>query len=158
MSESDIDAADDEEWISFKGFKQLAKWMLCTNAGSRFVAWFIRKHYTALLATETVQRFVDWIARQCVPVVIEVNPDGFIRVYATNANVVIVNVPVVQSRAASMLVEEYVSLKLYGRHKAVYGDARRLMVTGMVERITLEDDVAATEERDLVRHLSGKRY
>lgn len=74
----------EEDWISFSGFRGLAKWLLDSKVGQRFVAWFVRRHYKQLLSgTDWGHDFYDWILAKAANdlsdrnpiVVVELSPD-----------------------------------------------------------------------------------
>lgn len=55
---------EEDDLISFSGFRGLAKWLLNNQAGKRFVNWFIRKHYKEVLQTEAGASLYGYLQKE----------------------------------------------------------------------------------------------
>lgn len=78
-----------ETWIQFSGFRQLAKWLVDTSKGVRFLEWFGKNYFAKIMATSAgmelqnrVRKEVEKDMEKRPIVIIETHPDGFIRVYS----------------------------------------------------------------------------
>ena len=126
----------DEAWMQFSGFRQLAKWLVETSRGSRFLTWFAKHYFRRLLATEAGYEFEEYVRtrveqesefknkRQCV--VIETHPDGFIRVYGEAISVTFVH-RISTYPTCEAMDEERCWLSLSEKQRAVYLDERKAL-------------------------------
>jgi hypothetical protein len=92
-------------------------------------------------------------------VLIEVSPDGFIRVFADEGvSAFIINLPAMeQSNAAQILSEEWAELNMPRSYRELYGDARRLVKVGNAACPTVVD-LARSEARVQVLSASHRSY
>jgi hypothetical protein len=115
--------------------KGLAEWILGTSKGKKFLSWFGRRYWKEILATELGYSFHQWMRDKVIEetseqqqerrkkVVVEVFPDGFIRVFGEGLDVVFVHRLRVHSVAAEVIEEELAYASCPDRAKEVYGKA-----------------------------------
>ena len=123
-----------DTWMQFNGFRQLAKWLIDTSRGNRFLEWFAKNYFRRIMATSTGALFHEHIRKQVEQewhdkkpaVVIETNPDGFIRVYSEFAAVTFVN-RINTYQSCEPLDEERCMLGLPLKQRDVYLNERCLV-------------------------------
>lgn len=152
-------------WIEFASYRQMGWWLLNTDQGLRFLSWFIRKYFKAIMATEAgsaayehirseyVEKEKDTIEHQRI--VIERFPDGYLKVYAKKGDVVFIHRLSVEGDRALILEEELARLKCPRRALEVY-DGRVLASDFYVGR-TVEQEVARQARIALASSISGRK-
>lgn len=142
--------------------KQLEQWILKSASGWRFFNWFVRKNWERLLSSEIGYRFHEWMHDQVEQetkddgtrrrVVIEINPDGFVRVFGENLDVVFVHRLEVHSREAEVLEEELATVMCPERAKKIY--AGKCVATSFFTRRSIADEA---ERQSRMRILAAFR-
>ncbi len=137
-----------DEWLSFLSRKQMAQWLLFSDQGLRFMGYFLRKFWKQILGTEAGNAAYEWIRRQIIEeqqqslassrIVIELFPDGYIKVYGEKSDVVFIDRLKVEGDRALMLEEELASINCPMRAKEVYDG--RVLATHFYRGRTVEQE------------------
>lgn len=119
------------EWMAFLSREQMAKWLLNTDAGNRYLGWFVRKYARAIMATDAGRKIVDWIRGEIEKddaalgwgrhkIVVERFPDGMLKVYAEKSDVTFIHRLEVNSVRGEILDDEWAELNCPHAYKGVY--------------------------------------
>ena len=141
-------SAEKDEWLSFLSRKQLAQWLLFSDQGLRFMGYFLRKFWKQILGTEAGNAAYEWIRKQIIEeqqqnlaasrIVIELFPDGFVKVYGEKSDVVFIERLKVEGDRALMLEEELARINCPMRAKGVYDG--RVLATHFYRGRTVEQE------------------
>ena len=141
-------SAEKDEWLSFLSRKQLAQWLLFSDQGLRFMGYFLRKFWKQILGTEAGNAAYEWIRKQIIEeqqqnlaasrIVIELFPDGYIKVYGEKSDVVFIERLKVEGDRALMLEEELARINCPMRAKGVYDG--RVLATHFYRGRTVEQE------------------
>ena len=141
-------SAEKDEWLSFLSRKQLAQWLLFSDQGLRFMGYFLRKFWKQILGTEAGNAAYEWIRKQIIEeqqqnlaasrIVIELFPDGFLKVYGEKSDVVFIERLKVEGDRALMLEEELARINCPMRAKGVYDG--RVLATHFYRGRTVEQE------------------
>ena len=139
-----------DEWLSFISRKQMAQWLLYSDQGLRFMGYFLRKFWKHILGTEAGNAAYEWIRRQIIEeqqqnlvasrIVIELFPDGYIKVYGEKSDVVFIERLKVEGDRALMLEEELARINCPMRAKGVYDG--RVLATHFFRGRTVAEESA----------------
>jgi hypothetical protein len=137
-----------DEWLSFLSRKQMAQWLLFSDQGLRFMGYFLRKFWKQILGTEAGNAAYEWIRQQIIEeqqqnlissrIVIELFPDGYIKVYGEKSDVVFIERLKVEGDQALMLEEELAKINCPMRAKGVYDG--RVLATHFYRGRTVEQE------------------
>jgi hypothetical protein len=137
-----------DEWLSFLSRKQMAQWLLFSDQGLRFLSYFLRKFWKQILGTEAGNAAYEWIRQQIIEeqqqnlissrIVIELFPDGFVKVYGEKSDVVFIERLKVEGDQALMLEEELAKINCPMRAKGVYDG--RVLATHFYRGRTVEQE------------------
>mgnify|MGYP007071565199 CR=1 FL=1 len=130
-------AVSDDKDITFAGWRALARWLLESKTGKRFVRWFVKKHWRALLGTEWGAEFHDWVQWQChrdnpemtKVIVVEFEQPDTVRVYGVGVSVCFVSRVWAVGRRSEALADELVNLDLPFRARGVFATKNVVAVT-----------------------------
>ena len=141
-------SAEKDEWLSFLSRKQMAQWLLFSDQGLRFMGYFLRKFWKQILGTEAGNAAYEWIRKQIIEeqqqnlaasrIVIELFPDGFLKVYGEKSDVVFIERLKVEGDRALMLEEELARINCPMRAKGVYDG--RVLATHFYRGRTVEQE------------------
>lgn len=119
------------EWMAFLSREQMAKWLLNTDAGNRYLGWFVRKYARAIMATEIGRKMVEWIRGELAKddadsdwgrhkIVVERFPDGLLKVYAEKSSIVFIHRLQVSCVRGEILDDELAELNCPQQYREVY--------------------------------------
>lgn len=141
-------SVEKDEWLSFLSRKQMAQWLLFSDQGLRFMGYFLRKFWKQILGTEAGNAAYEWIRRQIIEeqqqslaasrIVIELFPDGFVKVYGEKSDVVFIERLKVESDRALLLEEQLAKINCPMRAKEVYDG--RVLATHFYRGRTVEQE------------------
>lgn len=141
-------SVEKDEWLSFLSRKQMASWLLFSDQGLRFMGYFLRKFWKQILGTEAGNAAYEWIRQQIIEeqqqnlissrIVIELFPDGYIKVYGEKSDVVFIERLKVEGDQALMLEEELAKINCPMRAKGVYDG--RVLATHFYRGRTVEQE------------------
>jgi hypothetical protein len=138
---------------SFGSLSDLQSWLVTSKDGRISVLKAVWKNWRSWMSTAVGCRIREQIEDSVLegnrlPVVVEFNSDGFVRVYGDKrVSVRFVNAIETSSDEAHAVAEEILSLSLRGSHREVYLDERRILGTWTAERVQATD--FAAKEFDL---------
>jgi hypothetical protein len=126
----------------------MASWLLFSDQGLRFMGYFLRKFWKQILGTEAGNAAYEWIRQQIIEeqqqnlissrIVIELFPDGYIKVYGEKSDVVFIERLKVEGDQALMLEEELAKINCPMRAKGVYDG--RVLATHFYRGRTVEQE------------------
>lgn len=152
-------------WIEFASFKQMGWWLLNSDQGLRFLSWFFRKHWKAILSSEAGSAAYEYIRSRIIDeekdtlethrIVIERFSDGYLKVYAKKGDVVFIHRLDVDGDRALILEEQLARLNCPKRALEVYDG--KVLATDFYDGRTVEQEVARRARIQLASTISGRK-
>lgn len=114
---------------------------LMTKSGKKVLAYALWKHWREWMNSSTIGRRIQQAWREekrtKIPLVIEANSDGYIRVFGSKEiSVVFVTPLTTLSDKASEIAEELAELSLPKNHREYYRDQSKLIGTWKIESVS----------------------